>query len=503
MSSNAILKDKIIGILENIINNSKHDTLLLSELSDLLKQLKEITVFNGIQMFIDAIETRQHFEIEIIKKYLLKNIMLISYYQILLDYVKPPLSVSNNEQNDDLLDKKPLEEESDKNFFSDLKKLDEKLVDLNITKDELTVGGGHGTKTEHGFSARGGGGKGKDSSLDDLSSVEKRARIQEKPEVVKSDSIPPPQPATAPTSVTSTPSVASKEMKMPESASQKPSPKPSPLPDNFPSPQPSRKNEQPIITTREDGKKKQKKEDKKPKEKKQSAKFEETADLEMIVEDEHDESMLVESGKRSILIDYFSRMNINQVYDFTIKIDKELLKAKKKQSDLLTGEQREQLTDEITVVEDIPIEVELSVPGCLVSPQFHYVSPDTHSSQVTFFVTPYVKFSKKMALLIIGQKKLDKKVIPLEVNVIDRRIMKIFSVVGLLIAGLPSVWPYMFGQDMNENIVNSAQTYLPYLTSTMLLPIEIGLGGLVTVTSLLFFKKYSSKRNSFVSKQAI
>ena len=190
-------------------------------------------------------------------------------------------------------------------------------------------------------------------------------------------------------------------------------------------------------------------------------------------------------------------MNINQVYDFSIKVDRRELQAKKKQTDFITGEQREQVTEEITVEEDEPIEVELSIPGCLVSPSIQYVSPEAQSSQVTFYVTPYVKFSKRPAKVIIGQKKLEKKTIPLQVSVIDRRVMKMFSVLGLLIASIPSVWPYVFGPDLNQQIFWTLSNYSSLITNELIVPIEVALGGFITVVSFLWYKIYSSKRSSF------
>ena len=222
-----------------------------------------------------------------------------------------------------------------------------------------------------------------------------------------------------------------------------------------------------------------------------------------IVEEEKEEfdKEGVETGKRGVLIDYYSRMNINQVYDFSIKIDKEVLQARKKQTDILTGEQREQIADEITVVENLPIEVELNIPGCLVSPSVQYISPSAQTSQIIFYVTPYVKFSKRNANVTIGQDKLHKKLLDFQVSVIDRRIMKIMSLIGVLIAAIPNVWPYLFKIDMNDALVTSAKTVLPLMNTEIMIAIELVLGVVVTGSSLTVFKIYSSKRSSFVSTQ--
>ena len=44
------------------------------------------------------------------------------------------------------------------------------------------------------------------------------------------------------------------------------------------------------------------------------------------------------------------------------------------------------------VFEDEPIEAELIVPGCYVSPSIHYISPKVDESEVSFYVNPLVKY---------------------------------------------------------------------------------------------------------------
>lgn len=223
-------------------------------------------------------------------------------------------------------------------------------------------------------------------------------------------------------------------------------------------------------------------------------------------EDEDDENIVenyVNTNNRDILIDYYSRMNINRIYEFKIIISKEKLVAAKKLKDLLTGEQKEQVTDQFEVVEELPIEVELVMPGCLVSPPVQYVSAQIDAVTLSFYVTPFVKYKDLEAKLILGQEKLAKKIIILPVTVIDSRIVKIFSIVGILIASIPSLWPFLFKVDMNEQILLSLRYSLPALTSPLLLGLEFGIGGLFIAVGGIFWKFYSSTKAKFQSTELL
>ena len=434
MSSSA-LRDKITVIFSNIVQQSKDPKLILLDLQDLLLQLKNISVFDGLQLFIDVIESKEPFEGAQIKEFLTIHLEDIAMFPYVYDFIK-----SQNIQIQDSIKLKETKEYPKDDF----------LKDITSSYSESKV------------------------TLDDFMRAE--SKTDKKPITSDSGSGPgsfpsPPPPPRSPSMAVPSPKPMLDKDKMSMSSqllkeeSKSKRQKPLRIESNKPS----------VLPFIDDKK-----------------------ELSRLSSKEN----LSDESKRNILIDYYSRMNINQIYDFNIKIDKSLLQAKKKQSDFLTGEQREQVTDEISVADDIPIEVELNLPGCLVSPSVQYVSPTAESSIVTFYVTPYVKFSKREAKIVIGQKKLSKKVISVQISVIDRRIMKIFSILGVLIASVPSLWQYLFGLNMNEQIYYSTVHYIPMITSTVIIPLEIATGGLITLISLLSFKRYSSKRSSFMSQQA-
>lgn len=406
MSSNA-LKDQILVILKDIVENKKDENTIVGELQDLLIKLRNITVFDGLKLFTEVFESKEEYESQKIKEFLTLHLEDIEMFPSLYKYVK----------------------------------------NLNIQVQDSVV-------------------------LEETESI---------------SDVSPPVPG-AGGGMSGPPSVPVNSVRM--ISDEKPMPPP-------PSPSPK----MPILPA--SPKRSMTKEKKKAKSSFKMAEKERELD-ELVVEEEEDELDDSSTGdKRSILVDYYSRMNINQVYDFTVKIDKKMLEAKQKQSDFLTGEQREQVTEEIEVVKELPIEIELNIPGCMVSPTTHYVSPDKPSALVTFFVTPYVKLSKRKAQVVIGQKKLDKKTISLEVSVIDRRIMKLFSIIGVLVASVPSLWQYIFGVDMNLQLYYTLSHYSSFIQQGIIVPIEIGLGGIITLLSLITFKSYSSKRSSFLSTQSI
>ena len=133
--SSIVLKDKIIMLLASIINESKSETLILSELHDLLLQLKNITVFNGLQLFIDIIQSKPSFENQKIKIFLAHNLESFSLF--------PPLFNFINAQHLDVQESVVLEEttspESEKADYKDI---------TDELKEELKVGGGLRTRVE-------------------------------------------------------------------------------------------------------------------------------------------------------------------------------------------------------------------------------------------------------------------------------------------------------------------------------------------------------------------
>ena len=445
MSGN--VKDKIVSLLTSISRSTKDENELFAELLELLIELRNITVFDGLQLFLNYIENKNPDDTLKIQLFLYRRIDDLAMFSAVYNYI--------DEKRFEL--RQAQERQESVNLSSAVLKPEEQEV-LEEADEEPMY------RQEESLASRS---VRNDKLLDDLYS--EKEMFKPSPSPPTSGGLSPPPPASA-------------APKPPPPASVAPSAPPriksAPAPGSFVEEKKSEKAK-----------------------KKASRKSERSKSSTVSIESMAEETELVESGKRGILIDYYSRMNINSVYDFTVKIDKEMLQARKKQSDLLTGEQREQLTDEITVVETTPIEIELQIPGCLVTPSVHYVSPEPKSTEVSFYVTPYVKFSKKMGKLVIGQDKLNKKTITFNVNAIDRRIMKIISILGLLLASLPSIWPILFNVDLNSYIVSNASYYMTFVTNTTILPLEVGFGGLITLFSLFILKFYSSKRSSFTSTQ--
>ena len=87
MSSNA-LRDQITGLFANIVNQTKDPKLIVVELQDLLLQLKKITVFDGLQLFIDIIESKEPFENNKIKEFLTIHLDDISMFPKVYDFIK-------------------------------------------------------------------------------------------------------------------------------------------------------------------------------------------------------------------------------------------------------------------------------------------------------------------------------------------------------------------------------------------------------------------------------
>lgn len=204
------------------------------------------------------------------------------------------------------------------------------------------------------------------------------------------------------------------------------------------------------------------------------------------------------TSKREVLVDYFSRMNLLKVYPVTVVFSKKEIEVLRDRSDVLTGERRSQVKEEVEISELAPIEVELSFPGCLVTPATQEIDPEMEKSYITFHVTPLAKGSiKGLVRLTQGFKVLAD--IELGFAVVDQRLAKVVSLAGLLFAGIPTAWNYVFGVDINEHLASNLTTILPALTSPTLLIIELLFGlGLIGL-ALAFFWKYSSKRQQLTA----
>ena len=100
-------------IFANIINQSKAENLIVLELQDLLLQLKNITVFDGLQLFIDVIESKEQYEAQKIKEFLTIHLEDIAMFDSVYLYIK--------DLNIQIQDSVQLDEVKDFSFASDEK----------------------------------------------------------------------------------------------------------------------------------------------------------------------------------------------------------------------------------------------------------------------------------------------------------------------------------------------------------------------------------------------
>jgi hypothetical protein len=235
-------------------------------------------------------------------------------------------------------------------------------------------------------------------------------------------------------------------------------------------------------------------------------------------ESEFDEAELVDEGlygkmddalveppqlDRYILLDYFKQMNPYNVYAYHITISKKELKVKKSVSDVFTGEVREQVTEKFELVSEAPMIIDVSFPGCLVTPSTQKISALEDKKIISFFVTPIAKGNMKGKIKLSQENK---EIFKMEVKykVINQRISKIFSALGLGLAALPTGLEMLFGLEMNAELLNYLTTRLPQLqnmlTEPLLLIAELGLGFSLLILGGLFFWRYRGKRSSLSSE---
>lgn len=215
-----------------------------------------------------------------------------------------------------------------------------------------------------------------------------------------------------------------------------------------------------------------------------------------------DEIKEVPELDRYIRLDYFRQMNPYTVYAYHITVSKKELELKKRISDVFTGEVREQVTEKFELVSEAPIIVDVSFPGCLTTPSSQKISALEDKKIISFFVTPIAKGSME-GKIILSQEGLEIFKMNVKYKVIDQRISKIFSVIGLGLAAVPTGLDMLFGLDMNDQIIKYLTNALPQLqnalTSPLLLIVELGLGAGLLLLAGVFFLRYRSKRSSLTS----
>ena len=219
--------------------------------------------------------------------------------------------------------------------------------------------------------------------------------------------------------------------------------------------------------------------------------------LENLVEDSYASRLdSNENRNRYLLIDYFDQMNPYQVYPVSILIAKHELTKNGRKQDLLTGESRSEVIGEMTLAGEAPLEIEVNYPGCLVTPLKQSVSSQEDKVKVVFFVTPLAK-GKLKGMIKISQENTLIFSMEIKYKVTDQRIAKIISLLGLLVAAVPSLTKFLTGNDPNEQL----KTLLPGILATTsdYLVIEISMAVILFFIAGVFFFRYQGKHKSLTS----
>ena len=136
MSSNA-LKDKITGLLANIINQSKAENLIVLELQDLLLQLKNITIFDGLELFIDVISSKDGYEAQKINEFLTIHLEDIAMFDSVYLFVKNlNIQIQDSVQLDEVRNYASVSDEKEKADEEMLAGLRSEMSKMNEEKSE-------------------------------------------------------------------------------------------------------------------------------------------------------------------------------------------------------------------------------------------------------------------------------------------------------------------------------------------------------------------------------
>ena len=204
----------------------------------------------------------------------------------------------------------------------------------------------------------------------------------------------------------------------------------------------------------------------------------------------------IESKSRYLLINYFDQMNPYQVYPVSIVIAKHELTKSKRIQDLLTGESRSEITGEMKLTGETSLDVEVSYPGCIVTPSRQSVSSQNDKVKITFFITPIAK-GKMNGTIKISQENNLIFIMELKYKVTDQRIAKIISVIGILVAAVPSLTKFLIGNDPNEQLKNLLPGIVTAASDYLILEIIMAL--FLFFVAGVFFFRYQGKRKSLTS----
>ncbi|MHA2294812.1 MAG: hypothetical protein ACXAEU_01480 [Candidatus Hodarchaeales archaeon] len=204
----------------------------------------------------------------------------------------------------------------------------------------------------------------------------------------------------------------------------------------------------------------------------------------------------MEKEKRQLLIDYFNQMNVFKVYPISIVVSRDELKKKRDKMDILTGERRTQVIDEVEVISSKPLVITADFPGCLVTPNQQIADPDVNEQTLTFHIMAMAKGTLEGSIRIYQESELAS--IQLPYKVVDQRIAKLLSLTGVAVGLIPPVLTNIFGIDVNEQLSSQLGPLIPVLTSPMLLFLELISGGLLFGFAIIAYLFYRGKRSSLL-----
>ena len=185
------------------------------------------------------------------------------------------------------------------------------------------------------------------------------------------------------------------------------------------------------------------------------------------IHDVGEEELAVTESKRFILFDYFKQMNNHKVYPLNVVVSREEIEKKRDIEDFFTGERRSQETGEIDVVTKEPIIVSVYFPSCIVTPPQQTFDPDVSKKILTFYVMTMTN-GKQEGTVVFSQGNTELESITLEYKVVDQRFAKLASLAGITVGAVPPVADFLFGININEQIITNLEVLLPVLTSSTL-----------------------------------
>lgn len=174
-----------------------------------------------------------------------------------------------------------------------------------------------------------------------------------------------------------------------------------------------------------------------------------SADLNELFPEEPTINLEVESLKalKFAKVEWFNKMILNRVYPLIIRISTQELVASKKQVSIVTGEEKSEVAQKITLDLETPVIVRPEFPGCLVMPSERIIEPAIEQGTLTFFITSLAK-GKMQNQIVFQQKTKIQASILLEGEVIDHRLAKWLAYIGSAVGAIPAVFAFVMGQSI-------------------------------------------------------